>query len=68
MFAVILVVLGLFFFGGDAQGDAVNYNDLKCGNRLKQMHYSILMYGLFGIAVAATVIAAVCPVWSCFER
>ena len=23
MFAIILVVLGMFFFGGDAQGDAV---------------------------------------------
>ena len=43
MFAAILVVLGLFYFGGDAQGDAVLM--------------SVLMYGLFGIAVVATVAA-----------
>ena len=27
MFAIILVVLGLFYFGGDAQGDAVMMSD-----------------------------------------
>ena len=39
MFAIILVVLGLFYFGGDAQGDAVLMRlTQKCGNRLRQMH------------------------------
>lgn len=39
MFAIILVVLGMFFFGGDAQGDAVlQALTQKCGNRLIQTH------------------------------
>ena len=45
MFAIILVVLGMFFFGGDAQGDAVWASALI-----------YLMYILFFVAIIATVV------------
>ena len=42
MFAIILIVMGIFFFGGDATGDAVIPGvDPECGSRLKQTPYSI---------------------------
>ena len=55
MFAAILVVLGLFYFGGDAQGDAVL---MSVDSEMWQpAQTDDLMYGLFGIAVVATVAA-----------
>ena len=42
MFALILVVLGLFYFGGDATGGQHCQALIrKCGNRLIQMHCCI---------------------------
>ena len=42
MFAIILIVMGVFFLGGDATGDALIPGvDPRCGNRLKQTPYSI---------------------------
>ena len=51
MFAIILIVIGLFFLGGDASGDA--WQPAQTDALL------YLMYVLFGLAIAATVIAAV---------
>jgi len=53
MFAIILIVMGIFFFGGDATGDAV------IPGVDPEMWQPAQMYALFGIAIAATVIAAV---------
>lgn len=58
MFAAILVVLGLFYFGGDAQGDAVLMSvDSEMWQPAQTDALIYLMYGLFGIAVVATVAA-----------
>ena len=58
MFAAILVVLGLFYFGGDAQGDAVLMSvDSEMWQPAQTDALLFLMYGLFGIAVVATVAA-----------
>ena len=58
MFAAILVVLGLFYFGGDAQGDAVLMSvDSEMWLPAQTDALIYLMYGLFGIAVVATVAA-----------
>ena len=60
MFAIILVVLGMFFFGGDAQGDAVLASvDAEMWQPAQTDALLYLMYVLFGLAIAATVIAAV---------
>ena len=51
MFAAILVVLGLFYFGGDAQGDAVLMSvDSEMWQPAQTDALLFLMYGLFGIA------------------
>ena len=58
MFAAILVALGLFYFGGDAQGDAVLMSvDSEMWQPAQTDALLFLMYGLFGIAVVATVAA-----------
>ncbi len=58
MFAAILVVLGLFYFGGDAQGDAVLMSvDSEMWQPAQTDALIYLMYGLFGVAVVATVAA-----------
>ncbi len=60
MFAVILIVLGLFYLGGDAQGaDVVVGVDPEMWQPAHTNTLLILIYVLFGLAVAATVIAAV---------
>lgn len=56
MFAVTLVVLGLFYFGGDAQGDAVLASiDPEMWQPAQTDTLLFLMYGLFFLAVIATV-------------
>ena len=58
MLAVILIVLGLFYFGGDAQGDAVLMSvDSEMWQPAQTEALLYLMYGLFGLAVVATVAA-----------
>ena len=58
MFAAILVVLGLFYFGGNAQGDAVLMGvDPEMWQPAQTNALIYLMYGLFGLAVVATVAA-----------
>ena len=60
MFAIILIVMGVFFFGGDATGDAVIPGvDPEMWQPAQTDALLYLMYALFGIAIAATVIAAV---------
>ena len=60
MFAIILIVMGLFFFGGDATGAAVIPGvDPEMWQPAQTDALLYLMYALFGIAIAATVIAAV---------
>lgn len=60
MFAVILVVIGLFLFGGSATGDAVLPGidpDMWQPAHTETLLY--LMYLLLGVAVAVTIIAAI---------
>lgn len=58
MFAVILVVLGLFYFGGDAQGEAALMGvDPEMWQPAQTDALLYLMYGLFGLAVVATILA-----------
>lgn len=58
MFAVILVVLGLFYFGGDAQGNAVLTNvDTEMWQPAQTDTLLFLIYGLLFLAVVATVVA-----------
>lgn len=56
LFAAILAVLGIFFFGGDAQGDAVLFG---VDPEMWQPAYTdlllYLMYGLLGLAIVAMV-------------
>lgn len=60
MFAIILIVLGIFFFGGNAQGDAVIPGvDPEMWQPAQTDSLLYLMYALFGLSVAATVVAAV---------
>ncbi len=60
MFALILVVLGLFFFGGDAQGAAVMAGvDPEMWQPANTDALLYLMYGLFAVAVIATILAAI---------
>ena len=60
MFALILVVLGLFYFGGDAQGTAALAGvDPEMWQPANTDALLYLMYALFGLAVAATIIAAI---------
>ena len=58
MFAIILIVIGLFFLGGDASGDALIPGvDPEMWQPAQTDALLFLMYGLFGIAVVATVAA-----------
>jgi len=60
IFAVILAVLGLFFWGGDAQGAAVIASvDPEMWQPANTDALLYLMYVLFGLAIAATVVAAI---------
>ena len=60
MFAIILVVLGLFYFGGDAQGDAVLMSvDAEMWQPAQTDALIYLMYVLFFIAIIATVVGVV---------
>lgn len=60
MFALILVVLGLFFLGGNAQGTAVVAGvDPEMWQPANTDALLYLMYGLFAIAVIATIVAAI---------
>lgn len=55
MFAIILIVLGLFYFGGEMATPLVP--DMSNPTQTDALLY--LMYGLFGVAVAAMLVAAV---------
>ena len=55
MFALIVIVLGLFYFGGQMETPIVY--DIDNPANTDALLY--LMYGLFGIAVVATVVAAI---------
>lgn len=58
MFAAILVVLGLFYFGGDAQGDSVLMSvDSEMWQPAQTDSLLYLIYVLFGFAVVATIVA-----------
>ena len=60
MFALNLIVLGLFFFGGDAQGAAVMAGvDPEMWQPANTDALLYLMYGLFAVAVIATIVAAI---------
>jgi len=59
MFAIILIVLGLFFLGGDAAGDAVIAGvDPEMWQPAQTDTLLYLMYALLGVAIAATLIGA----------
>ena len=69
MFAIILVVLGLFYFGGDAQGDAVLMSvDSEMWQPAHTDALIYLMYILFFVAIIATVVGVLFQIWSCTER
>lgn len=55
MFAVILIVLGLFYFGGEMTTPLIA--DMSNPAQTDALLY--LMYGLFGAAVAVMIIAAI---------
>ena len=55
MFALIVIVLGLFYFGGQMETPLVYDMD----NPANTDALLYLMYGLFGIAIVATVVAAI---------
>ena len=58
LFAAILVVLGIFYFGGDAQGYAVLPGvDPEMWQPAQTESLLYLMYGLFALAVVAMVAA-----------
>lgn len=60
MFAIILIVMLIFFLGGNAQGDALIPGvDPEMWQPAQTDSLLYLMYVLFGLAVAATIIAAV---------
>ncbi len=60
MFAIILIVIGLFFFGGNATGDAVIVGvDPEMWQPAQKDALLYLMYVLFGVAIAATVLGAI---------
>ena len=69
MFAIILVVLGMFFFGGDAQGDAVLAS--VDAEMWQPAHTDALIY----LIVHSVLCSYYCyrgwcfvPIWSCTER
>lgn len=56
--AAIVVVLGLFYFGGNAQGDAALAGvDPEMWQPAQTDALLFLMYGLLGLAIIATLIA-----------
>lgn len=55
MFAIILIILGLFYFGGEAAAPLVP--DMSNPAQTDALLY--LIYALFGLAVAATLVAAI---------
>lgn len=58
IFAAILIVLGVFYFGGDAKGDAVLAGvDPEMWQPAQTNALLFLMYGLLGLTVVATVFA-----------
>ena len=60
MFAITLVVLGLFFFGGDAQGDAVLTNvDPEMWQPAHTDALLFLNYALFCIGIVAAAVSFV---------
>ena len=60
MFAIILIVMALFFLGGNATGDAVIPGvDPEMWQPAQTDSLLYLMYALFGLAVAATVLGAI---------
>ena len=57
LLAIILVVLGLFFFGGDAQGEAVLMGvDPEMWQPANTDSLLYLVYALLGIAIVATAV------------
>ncbi len=64
MFALIVIVLGLFYFGGQMETPLVYDMD----NPANTDALLYLMYGLFGIAVVANCCCCYLPVRFCFER
>lgn len=68
MFAIILVVLGLFYFGGDAQGaDVIAGVDPEMWQPAYTNALLMLIYVLLGLAVAATLLAAVFQFGAAFK-
>ena len=60
MIAVILIVLALFYLGGDAQGTtALAGVDPEMWQPANTDALLFLIYGLLGLAIAATLIAAI---------
>lgn len=60
MFAIILIVLALFYMGGDATGDAlVPGVDPEMWQPAQTNALLYLMYVLLGLAIAATIIGAI---------
>ena len=60
IFAAILIVLGVFYFGGDAKGDAVLAGvDPEMWQPAQANALLVLMYGLLGLTIVATVFAFV---------
>ncbi|MCI1681826.1 MAG: hypothetical protein LKI39_04655 [Bacteroides sp.] len=58
IFAAIIVVLGMFYLGGNAQGDAVLSGiDPEMWQPAQMNALLFLMYGLLALAVIATVVA-----------
>lgn len=57
LLAIILVVLGLFFFGGDAQGEAVLMGvDPEMWQPAHTDSLLYLVYALLGVAIVATAV------------
>lgn len=67
MFAVILVVLGLFYFGGDATGaDALNV-DAEMWQPANTNALLFLIYGLLAVAIIATLLGAIFQFGAAFK-
>lgn len=68
MFAIILVVLGMFFFGGDAQGDAVLAS--VDAEMWQPAHTDALIYLMHILFCSYYCYRGWCfvPIWSCTER
>lgn len=60
MFAIILIVMMLFFLGGNAAGDSVIPGiDPEMWQPAQTDALLYLMYVLFGVAIATTIVAAI---------